>query len=147
MSLVSPRRAVGVPGGPRALRYQIRRLGALAALVPPAVLALGSVLLLRHNTTTTRGVAGFGAAVLAAPALMPFGVPLATGSSPLLYGSLVSVGVWLAVGLLAARRATRAVVAGWRDFWREFAWLAAGIWLGVVLALVGVELIAGRGLV
>ena len=135
-----------MPGGPRAFRYRIRRLGPLVGLLPAAVLGALAILLLRHNTTTVRGVSGFAAAVLAAPVLMPFGVPLATGTQRLWLGILASAVVWLVVGFVAAQRATRSPVASWRDYWREFRWLAAGIWIGVVLALVAVEVVVGRGL-
>jgi hypothetical protein len=146
MSIAGYRSLPAVPGGPRAFRYRIRRIGPLLALVPAAVLGAASIGLLRHNVATARGVTGFAAAVLAAPALMPLGVPLATGSQRLWLGIVVSGVLWVAVGVVAAQRATRSPVAGWGDFWREFGWLAAGIWLGVVLALVGVEVFVGRGL-
>jgi hypothetical protein len=120
-------------------------MGPVVALLPAALLGALSIALLRHNEATSRGVTGFAAAVLAAPALMPFGVPLATGSQRLWLGIFVSAIVWMAVGVVAARRATRSPVAGWRDFWREFGWLAAGIWIGVVLALVGVQVFVGGG--
>lgn len=135
-----------VPNGPRAFRYRIRRLGPVAALLPPGLLALLSFALLRDNTATSRGVSGFAAAVLAAPALMPFGVPLATGTSKLMLGGAVSAVAWLVVGLVAARRATRSPVATWRDFWREYAWLAGGMWFGVLIALGAVEVLVGRAL-
>ena len=135
-----------VPGGPRAFRYRIRRLGPLVALAPAAFLALASFALLHGNTATARGVAGFAAAMLGGPALMAFGVPLANGTGKLLLGTAASAGLWLFVGLLAARRATRSPVARWRDFWREYLWLAAGIWTGVVVALAVVQLTVGRAL-
>ena len=49
-----------------------------------------------------------------------------------------------ALGTVAARRATRRPVATWRDFWREYFWLAGGVWLGVIVALVLVALVLGR---
>jgi len=52
--------------------------------------------------------------------------------------------VWLAIGTLSARRATKAPAADWRDYWREYAWLAGGVWIGVVVALVAVNLVLGR---
>jgi len=121
-------------------------MGPFVALLPAAVLGAASIALLRNNVATARGVSGFAAAVLAAPALMPFGVPLATGSGRLWLGIVASVVLWMGVGVVAARRATRSPVAGWRDYWREFRWLAAGIWIGVVLALVAIEVVVGRGL-
>lgn len=135
-----------VPGGPRAFRYRIRRLGPLAALVPAAILSVASYGLLHDNAATSRGIAGFAAAVLGAPGLMAFGVPLANGSGKVMLGALVSAVLWLLVGLVAARRATRSPVATWRNFWREYLWLAGGIWAGVVVSLVVVELTVGRAL-
>ena len=135
-----------VPNGPRAFRYRIRRFGAVVALAPAAALGLASVALLHDNAATTRGVAGFAAAMLGGPALMAFGVPLASGSSKILLGAAVSALLWCAVGIVASLRATRSPVATWRDFWREYLWMAGGIWLGVVVALVVVELTVGRAL-
>ena len=135
-----------VPHGPRAFRYRLRRLGPLAALLPAAVLGALAVVLLHGNTATGRGVAGFAATMLSAPALMAFGIPLASGSHRFLLGIVVSALLWLLVGIVAARRATRSPVATWRDFWREYLWLAAGIWFGVVVALVAIELVVGRAL-
>ncbi len=121
-------------------------MGPFAALAPAALLGLIAVALLRHNASTGRGLTGFAAAIFAAPALMPFGVPLTTGVQRIWLGIVASAALWLVVGFVAARRATRSPVAGWSDYWREFVWLAAGIWLGVVVALVGVEVVVGRGL-
>jgi len=133
-----------VPHGPRAFRFRIRRMGAFAALVPPGALAMLSVLLLRNNTTTVRGVLGFVSATLAAPALMPFGIPLSNDPKRMVLGILVSVGLWLVLGFVAARRATRSPVATWRDYWREYLWLASGVWLGVVAGLLVIEVVLGR---
>jgi hypothetical protein len=146
MSMAGIRSLPVVPNGPRAFRYRLRRLGPVAALLPAVVLAAAAYVLLHDNTAATRGVTGFAATMLAAPALMAFGIPLATGSKPFLLGVAVSFLLWLIVGLVAARRATRSPVATWRDFWREYLWLAAGIWFGVVVALVAVELAVGRAL-
>lgn len=121
-------------------------MGPFVGLVPAAGLGALAIALLHHNVATTRGIAGFAAAVLAAPALMPAGIPLAVGSSRLLLGVGASAVLWFVVGLVAARRATRSPVATWRDFWREYSWLAAGIWLGVVASLIVVEVVVGRAL-
>lgn len=72
--------------------------------------------------------------VFAAPALLaagaPFGdrglYPIAIGASGLL---------WLLVGFLAARRATRNPMAMWSDYWRHYAWMCAGLWAGAAIAL------------
>jgi len=84
--------------------------------------------------TAWSGAVGLIGGVFAAPALLaagaPFGdrglYPLAVAASGLL---------WLFVGLLAARRATRNPMATWSDFWRHYAWMCAGVWAGAALAL------------
>jgi hypothetical protein len=110
--------------------------------------ALGvvSLLLLRSHTSLVRGVAGFLTAVLAAPGLLVAGVPLRSGRGVYLAAVVGSAVLWMLIGAIAARRATRVPVASWRDFWREYLWLAIGVWLGVVVALVAVNLVFGRAL-
>ena len=62
-------------------------------------------------------------------------------------GAVVGSAVlWMVLGATAARRATRLPVASWRDFWREYLWLAVGVWLGVVVALIAVNLVFGRAM-
>jgi hypothetical protein len=136
-----------VPRGPRAYRSRIRRLGPLLALLPPAALGGAAWLLLRNNTSTVRGIGSFLLAVLAAPGLLVMGVPLSHGGNVYAVGIGVSAALWLLVGVVASRRATRAPAASWRDFWREYVWLAAGVWAGVVAALVAANLILGRALI
>jgi hypothetical protein len=116
------------------------------ALLPAALLALISSWLLHGNTSTSRGIAGFAAMVLAAPALLAAGIPLTTESSRKAFGVLASIALWVGAGIVASRRATRSPVAMWRDFWREFAWLAAGVWIGIVIGLALTELLIGRAL-
>jgi hypothetical protein len=135
-----------VPLGPRSYRNKLRGSGPLAALVPPALLGLLSVLLLRHNTSLGRGLVGFLLAVLAAPGLLVAGAPLRAPGGAYTLAVIASAAMWLLVGVISAARATRSPVASWRDFWREYAWLAAGAWLGVLAALVAVNLVFGRAL-
>jgi hypothetical protein len=135
-----------VPMGPRAYRSKLRGSGPFVALLPPGILGAFSLLLLRGHTSLMRGVAGFLTAILAAPGLLVAGAPLRSGRS-VYFGAVVGSAVlWMIVGAIAARRATRMPAASWRDYWREYVWLAAGVWLGVVLALVAVNLIFGRAL-
>jgi hypothetical protein len=135
-----------VPLGPRAYRSKLRGSGPFVALVPPAALGCVSLLLLRAHTSLVRGVAGFLTAVMAAPGLLVVGAPLRSGGGVYLGGVVGSAVLWMIVGVISSRRATRLPVASWRDFWREYAWLAAGVWLGAVVALVAVNLIFGRAL-
>lgn len=144
MSIAGYRPLPVVPGGPRAFRYRLRRFGPIAGLVPAAVLGGIAFLLLHDNTSTVRGIAGFAATLLAAPALMAFGIPIESASSRLLLGIAASAAMWIVIGLIAALRSTRSPVASWRDFWREYLWLAAGVWLGVGAALLVIEVSLGR---
>lgn len=136
-----------VPQGPRAYRARLRRLGPILGLLPPAAMGGAAWWLLRDNTSTVRGVGSFLLAVLAAPGLLVMGVPLSSGGQVWLVGVGASAAMWLLVGVVASRRATRAPAASWRDFWREYLWLAGGVWLGVVGALLAANLILGRALI
>jgi hypothetical protein len=55
--------------------------------------------------------------------------------------------LWLVVGYLAARRATRNPMASWSDYWRNYWWLAVGIWIGATAALVIARYTIGEALV
>jgi hypothetical protein len=136
-----------VPQGPRVYRARLRRLGPLLGLLPPAALGGAAWFLLRNNTSTMRGVGSFLLAALAAPGLLMMGVPLSSGDQVWLVGIGSSALLWLLVGVVASRRATRTPAASWRDFWREYLWLAGGVWLGVGGALLAANLILGRALV
>jgi hypothetical protein len=84
--------------------------------------------------------------VSAAPGLLVVGAPFADGSRyPI--AVLASVPLWLALGLLASRRATSRVVASWRDYWRELTWLTIGVVIGAVGALVAATSILGESLI
>ena len=117
--------------GPRWYRERIRRYGPLLALVVPAVLgAVGRVRARpvrrpgeRVDRADPRRLRG------ARPAVV--GVPFASSDTWYPIGIALSVPLWLVVGYLAARTATRNPVATWRDFWRAYRWLAVGVWVGV----------------
>ena len=135
-----------VPMGPRAYRSKLRGSGPFVALIPPGVLGAISLLLLRGHTSLVRGVGGFLTAVMAAPGLLVAGAPLRSGGKVYLGAIVGSAVLWMIVGAISAKRATRLPAASWRDYWREYVWLAAGVWLGVVVALLVVNLIFGRAL-
>ncbi len=103
-------------------------------------------MLLHGHSSLTRGVAGFLTAVMAVPGLLVVGAPLRSGHG--VYSSAIvgSAVLWMLVGAISARRATRLPAASWRDFWREYLWLAVGVWLGVLVALLAVNLIFGQAL-
>lgn len=114
--------------------------------MPPLVLGAAAALLLAGNDTAWRGVLGFVCGIMAAPLMLLTGVPLRPGSSAVLMGIAASALMWVLVGVWAARRATRRPAADWRDFWREYRWLAVPVWVGVLLAAVLANLWLGRGL-
>jgi hypothetical protein len=120
--------------GPRWFRMQIRHRGPLYALAPP--LAAGAVALACINLFESQltGVLGLTLAYFAAPVLPILGAPF-SGSDrhPLAIG--LSALLWVVVGWIAARRSTRNPMATWSDFWRDYAWLAGGVWLGAVVPM------------
>ena len=132
--------------GPRWYRSRIRTRGPFVALGPPAVLGAVSLLLLNVLDGKTSGYGGLLLGVFAAPGLLAVGAPFSSESVyPI--GVTISVMLWLVVGAIAAARATRNPMATWADFWRNYAWLAGGIWLGAIAALLVARLVVGDALV
>ena len=138
----TPSPASPVPRGPKAYRKQVRQRGPIAGLLLPAIIGLVGLMMLHNNTQTWRGIGGFLLSIVAAPVLLVIGAPLTTGHSYAL-ALLGSAALWVLLGTVAARIATRTPVATWRDYWREFLWLAGGVWIGVVVALLAANLILG----
>jgi hypothetical protein len=131
--------------GPQWYRTRIRRYGPVLALIAPAVMGLAAIAALALFDGRASGWTGLILGVCAAPGLLAIGVPFASTSTyPL--GIAISVMLWLAVGVVAARIATRNPVASFPDFWRAYRWLAIGVWIGVLAALAGSSLILGREL-
>ncbi len=125
----------------------MRTIGPLLALVPPAVVGVVALGLLRDSTTATTGVAGFVLAVLAAPLLPVLGAPLRSGTGLYLLAAAGSAAVWLVLGAMAAVRATRDPRSGWGRFWGELGWMVLCVWVGVALAVLATNLVLGRLLV
>ena len=132
--------------GPRWFRTRIRSQGPFVALIVPAALGLVALITLRLGDSTATGLIGLVLGVFAAPGLLAVGAPFSSAS---LYpiGVAISVVLWLVVGLLASRRATRNPMASWSDFWRNFWWLAGGIWVGATAALLIARYALGEALV
>lgn len=127
-------------------RRRIRSAGPLAALAPPLALGLVAWWCLREHTSALRGAVGLAAALAAAPGLVVAGAPLTTGRPAYLAAVAGSAALWLALGAIAARRATRSPAATWTDFWREFAWPAVGVWVGAGASFVVADLLLGGAL-
>jgi hypothetical protein len=132
--------------GPRWFRSRIRSRGPFLAVIPPAVLGAIALLALEYFDGKVSGYVGLICGVFAAPGLLAVGVPF-SGEDVYAIGITLSVLLWLIVGAIAARRATRNPMASWKDFWRTFWWLAGGIWLGATAALVVARISVGGALV
>ena len=131
--------------GPRWYRTRIRVLGPLLGLVPMAVLGATAWLSLRIGDGRTSGLIGLVAGVSAAPGLLLAGAPFADESRyPV--AVVASMALWLVLGVLASRRATRSTVASWRDFWREMILLSIAVVLGAIAALAGATWMLGESL-
>lgn len=121
-------------------------LGPLLGLVPMAVLGAVSLTTLRMFEGRNSGLIGLLSGVSAAPVLLAVGAPLADDARyPL--AILASVPVWLLLGFLASRRATRFLAASWRDYWRELFFLTAAVVLGAVVALIAAAMLLDESLV
>jgi hypothetical protein len=135
-----------VPEGPRWFRLRIRSRGPFVAVLPPMVLGLFALLVLRLFDGKVSGYVGLIFGVFAAPALLAVGAPF-SDSSLYQIGVAFSAMLWLIVGAIAARRTTRNPMATWPDFWRTFGWLAGGIWVGATVALLIAKWSVGQALV
>ena len=120
--------------GPRWYRTRIRVLGPLLALLPMALLGGIGLGALRAGDGRTSGLIGLVGGVSAAPGLLLAGAPFADDA---VYPRAVaaSIPLWLLLGVLASRRATRSTVASWRDYWREMMMLTIAVVLGAIVAL------------
>jgi len=132
--------------GPKWYRTRIRVLGPVFGLLPMAILGTISIVALRIGDGRSSGLIGLLGGVSAAPGLLVAGAPLADDSRyPL--AALASVPLWLVLGLIASRRATKRPVASWRDYTRELIWLTIGVVMGAVAALVAATSVLGESLI
>ncbi len=131
--------------GPRWFRTQIRRRGPFLALIVPAIVGVGAALILRIFDTAWSGGVGLIGAVCAAPTLLVAGAPFSDrGLYPI--AILAAVPLWMVVGWMAARRATRNPMASWADFGRHLAMLTLGVWVGSIVAMVIATMSLGESL-
>lgn len=132
--------------GPRWYRSRIRNQGPFAALAVPAVLGAVALVLLKVLDSSWTGLAGLVLGVFAAPGLLAVGAPFSdTSRYPL--GIAISVVLWLVIGLIASRRSTRNPFATWADYWRNYWWMAVGVWIGASVALAIARVSLGRALI
>ncbi|MGB0112728.1 MAG: hypothetical protein WBP59_05870 [Ilumatobacteraceae bacterium] len=121
--------------GPRWYRSRIRTFGPFVALIVPGIVGAIAFCSLRWFDSALSGAIGLIGGVFAAPGLLAAGAPF--GDRDIYPVAVIASGLlWLLVGFLASRRATRNPMATWGDFWRHYAWLCAGVWVGAGAALV-----------
>jgi hypothetical protein len=120
--------------GPRWYRSRIRTLGPLCGLLIPGVVGLIGYVSLQASDASWSGPVGLVGGYFGAPALLAVGAPFGDrGIYPLAVAA--SGLMWVLIGLLASRRATRNPMASWSDFWRHYLWMLGGVWVGVAVAL------------
>ncbi len=109
---------------------------------------MGSIAWVALKTSDGRlsGILGLFGGVSAAPGLLIAGAPFGDESQyPL--AVLASIPLWMLLGFLASRRATRSVVASWRVYWLQLTWLTIGVIAGSMAALVAAASILGESMV
>ena len=133
-------------GGPRWYQRRIRTYGPVLALVIPGLLGALAYLSLQMSDAQWSGAVGLIGGYFAGPALLAIGAPFADrGVYPV--AAAASALMWLLVGILAARRATRNPMATWSDYWRHYLWMLFGIWVGVIVALAIATVRIGNGVI
>jgi len=126
--------APAVPRGHLAYRAQLRRFGPFMALVVPTGALLLGAALINWTGSAVRGFGGFLLTALGVPTMLLLGVPVSGGTPRYVVAGVTSLVLWLGIGAWASVRATRNVVASWRDWWREYAWLGVPVWIGATVA-------------
>lgn len=130
--------------GPRWYRARIRVWGTLLGLLIPGLLGAVAYASLQLSDAAWSGPVGLIGGYFAAPTLLAVGAPFADRE---LYPiAVLAAGVlWLAVGFLAARRATRNPMATFDDYWRHYLWMMLGMWAGVAVAMAVATVQIGSG--
>lgn len=120
--------------GPRWYRSRIRRLGPLFGVLPMALVGAVAWVALRLGDGRTSGMLGLVAGVTAAPGLLVAGAPF-SDSDGYPVAVLASVPLWIALGFVASRRATRSPIATWGAYTRELVLLTIAVAIGAGAAL------------
>lgn len=128
---------------------RIRTFGTLAALIAPGVAALVGALL--WLIAPANGLSGavpsliaYLLALLAIPTVLATGLPFYGEGWRIAAAVVSSALLWLALGRLAAGRATRDIDAGWREYAVEIATMTVAVWAGVLVGLLAMAVILNR---
>lgn len=142
----TPVNAAPLTAGPRWYKRRIRTLGPLFGVIPMAILGAVAFVALELGDGRTSGLIGLLAGTAAAPGLLVVGAPFGDEANyPL--AVLASVPLWLILGGVAARRATRRSIATWGDYARELTYLTIAVILGAGIALFVAASIVGEALI
>lgn len=140
-----------VPAGPLAYHRRLRMFGPIAGMFPPTVIVVATYLL-RPVMECDLGACGRQVVTswilpaLSLPTAVLWGLPIEGGTSRIIGVIATSALAWLLVGVVATARATRSLVATWRDWWREYLWIGVFVWAGVGLGLVILSKVMKSGL-
>jgi len=116
------------------------------SLVIPGIVGVIAYGSLKLFDTAWSGAVGLIGGVLAAPGLLFVGAPFADRSTyP--WAVFASAVLWMLVGFVAARLATRNPLADWVDYWRHYLVMLAGIWVGAGIALGIAAVTVGQSLI
>lgn len=118
------------------------------ALVVPIGLVLGSVALVsvwpcEGTDCAQPALGGWLLVLIAFPTALASGLPWYLNVVTVGVAVATSLGGWLVLGSIAARRAARDPLAGWRDYWAEYLVLAGSVAAGVLVGLVLIAVISG----
>ena len=112
----------------------------------PGALGIAAFAILRLFDTAWSGAVGLVGGVMAAPGLLFVGAPFRDRAIyPL--AVLASGLLWVAIGFVASRRATRNPTADWSDYWRHYLVMMGGVWIGAATALVIAAATVGQSLI
>lgn len=131
-----------MPGGIVDLKRRLARQGGFAGVGVGLGLAAFGALVLAATDGAVLGAFGYVVVSFGIPLLALVGVPAVSGTARWGIAVIGSAAMWWAIGQVSAARVRKQVIAGWREWAREFVVYAAGVWVGVVLGLV----IAARSL-
>jgi len=130
--------------GPQWYRTRVRVWGPLLGLLVPGVVGAIAFFSLQLSDASWSGAVGLIGGYFAAPTLLAVGAPF-TDRELYPFAVIASALLWMAVGFLASRRATRNPMATFADYWKHYFWMLGGIWVGVAVALAVATVNIGSG--
>jgi hypothetical protein len=128
----------GPQGGRVARPGRIRLLAPVAVLAVPLGLSLLATLILRiypcdGSACGQPYLGAWGLVLFAVPTALAVGLPWIANPLNIGLALLTSLALWVTFGRWAGAKATQDVDATWWTFWREVAFYAGGVVLGIVL--------------